>query len=51
MGKLTELPVKAISQPGRHGDGFYLRVAPSAAKSRVHRIVVNEKRRDIGLGS
>ena len=53
MGKLTALSVKALSEPGRHGDGdgLYLYVAPSGTKSWVQRIVINERRRDIGLGS
>ena len=53
MGKLTALSAKAISKQGRHGDGdgLYLNVAPSGTKSWVQRIVVNGKRRDIGLGS
>ena len=53
MGKLTALSVKALCEPGRHGDGdgLYLHVAPSGTKSWVQRIVINEKRRDIGLGS
>ena len=53
MGKLNALSVKTISKPGRHGDGdgLYLNVAPSGTKSWVQRIVVNGKRRDIGLGS
>ena len=39
--------------PGRHGDGdgLYLHVASSGSKSWVQRIVINERRRDIGLGS
>ena len=53
MGKLSALSVKTISEPGRHGDGegLYLNVAASGTKSWVQRIVINEKRRDIGLGS
>lgn len=53
MGKLNALSVKTISKPGRHGDGdgLYLHVAPSGTKSWVQRIVIGEKRRDIGLGS
>ncbi len=52
MGKLNALSVKALCEPGRHGggDGLYLHVAPSDTKSWVQRIVINEKRRDIGLG-
>ena len=53
MGKLSALSVKTISEPGRHGDGdgLYLNVATSGTKSWVQRIVISEKRRDIGLGS
>ena len=53
MGKLSALSVKPITKPGRHGDGegLYLNVATSGTKSWVQRIVVNEKRRDIGLGA
>ena len=53
MAKLTALQVKSISAPGRHGDGdgLYLNVAPSGSKSWVQRIVIECRRRDIGLGS
>ena len=53
MGRLAALSVKAINKPGRHGDGdgLYLHVAPSGSKSWLHRIVINDRRRDIGLGS
>ena len=53
MGKLTVLSAKALSTPGRHGDGdgLYLNIAPSGTKSWVQRIVVDGRRRDIGLGS
>ena len=52
MGKLTAVKVKAISTPGRHGDGgtLFLVVAPGGSKSWVQRITVNAVRRDIGLG-
>ncbi len=50
-GKLTALSIEALSEPGRHGNGLYLHLAPSGTKSWVQRIVINEKRRDIGLGS
>ena len=50
MGKLTALSVKALSKPGGDGDGLYLNVAASGTKSWVQRIVINGKRRDIGLG-
>ena len=51
MGKLTALSVKAIGESGRHGDGdgLYLNVAALGTKSWVQRIVINGKRRDIGL--
>ena len=52
MGKLTALAAKNLSRPGRHGDGggLYLNVAPSASKSWVQRIVIDGRRRDVGLG-
>ena len=53
MGKLTVLSAKALHEPGRHGDGdgLYLHIAPSGSKSWVQRIVIDGRRRDIGLGS
>src|SRR5262245_28290751 len=50
-GKLTVRKVEA-AKPGRHGDGsgLYLRVLPSGARQWVLRIVVADRRRDIGLG-
>ena len=53
MGKLTALAARALSKPGRHGDGdgLYLHVAPAGSKSWVQRIVVDGRRRDLGLGS
>ena len=52
MPQLSAARVKAITEPGRYGDGagLYLYVAPSGSKSWVQRIVVNGRRRDIGLG-
>ena len=52
MGRLTALAARALSRPGRHGDGdgLYLHVAPAGSKSWVQRIVVDGRRRDIGLG-
>ena len=52
MGNLTSLAARALSKPGRHGDGdgLYLNVAPSGSKSWVQRIVIHGRRRDIGLG-
>ena len=39
MGKLNALSAKALSTPGRHGDGdgLYLSIAPSGTKSWVQR--------------
>lgn len=53
MGKLTAAGVKAITKPGRHGDGdgLHLNVTESGAKSWVLRITIKGRRRDIGLGS
>ncbi len=53
MAKLTALSARALSSPGRHGDGdgLYLNVSNSGTKSWVQRIVIEGRRRDIGLGS
>ena len=52
MGKLNALSTKN-AKPGRHadGDGLYLLVAGSGARSWVLRVQVAGRRRDIGLGS
>lgn len=52
MSQLTTLKVRN-AKPGRHGDGegLYLLVKPSGAKSWLLRIQQGGKRRDIGLGS
>lgn len=52
MGQLTALSVKN-AKPGRHadGDGLYLLVKPTGAKSWLLRIQVDGRRRDIGLGA
>ena len=53
MAKLNALVVKGLDKPGRHpdGNGLHLYVAPKGSKSWVQRIVINGRRRDIGLGS
>ncbi len=53
MSKLTSVGAKALTKPGRYGDGdgLYLYISPSGTKSWVQRIVVDGRRRDIGLGS
>jgi|TARA_R110000744_G_scaffold347453_1_gene452988 hypothetical protein len=50
---LTALTVSAKHPPGRiaDGNGLYLYVKPSGAKSWVLRTMVQGTRRDIGLGS
>ncbi len=52
MPKLTALTVKS-AKPGRHadGDGLYLLVKPSGAKTWLLRVQVDGRRRDIGLGT
>ena len=52
MGRLTAAQVRAISEPGWHGDGdtLYLAVAPRGSKSWVQRLTINGARRDLGLG-
>ncbi|GLV22154.1 integrase [Sphingobium sp. TomMM35A] len=51
--RLTAAHVRSLSLPGLYGDGqgLYLKVDPSGAKRWMQRIVVQGKRRDIGLGS
>ena len=52
MGKLTVIGVRSLSTPGRYGDGqtLFLNISPGGSKSWIQRIVINRKRRDIGLG-
>ncbi|MEN2787557.1 tyrosine-type recombinase/integrase [Sphingomonas qilianensis] len=52
MGKLTAMAVKS-AKPGRHadGDGLYLLVKPTGAKSWLIRVQVDGVRRDVGLGA
>lgn len=49
---LTTVQVRALKSPGRYADGhgLYLVVDPSGAKRWLLRIVVQGRRRDIGLG-
>ncbi|MBL4618634.1 MAG: integrase arm-type DNA-binding domain-containing protein [Marinicaulis sp.] len=49
---LNAIKVKNIKKPGRHadGNGLYLIVDPSGAKRWQLRIIVQGRRRDIGLG-
>ena len=52
MGRLTVALVRALSKPGRYGDGgtLFLRVAPGGSKGWVQRLTIGGKRRDLGLG-
>ena len=53
MHKLTVAKVKALSAPGRHGDGatLYLFITPGGTKSWVQRVTIAGRRSDIGLGA
>ena len=53
MAKLTALSVRALTKSSRHGDGdgLFLQISPYWSKSWIQRIVINDLRRDIGLGS
>ena len=52
MGKLTAGKVRAAGTPGRYGDGdgLYLYVGKAGNRSWVQRVVIDGKRRDLGLG-
>ena len=52
MGRLTVAMVRALAAPGRYGDGstLFLNISPGGSKSWIQRVVVNGRRRDIGLG-
>ena len=50
--RLTVARINALSEPGLYcGDStLYLRVGPTGAKSWIQRLVIDGRRRDIGLG-
>ncbi len=52
MARLTATKVKSLKRPGRYGDGagLYLVVRSSGSRAWVQRIVIDGKRKDIGLG-
>ena len=52
MGKLTVLKVKSLHEPGKYGDGdgLYLNIAKGGTRSWIQRIVIDGRRRDVGLG-
>lgn len=49
---LSSVRINNLTKPGRYadGNGLYLVVDPSGAKRWILRIVIQRKRRDIGLG-
>lgn len=53
MGNLTANMLRGSLEPGRHhdGDGLFLNVTPTGARSWICRVQKNGRRRDIGLGS
>jgi integrase len=53
MGKLTALEISRPMKPGMHadGDGLYLQVAGTYARSWIYRYSLNGRTRDLGLGS
>ena len=53
MSKLSARRVETLKEPGFYGDGegLYLAVKKSGAKSWILRTVVLGKRRDLGVGS
>ena len=52
MSRLTHTMIKGLREPGLYGDGgtLYLQVAPRGSRSWIQRVMINGKRRDIGLG-
>lgn len=52
MGKLTKLQVDNLKEPGRYGDGdgLWLHIGPTGAKSWVLRYSRNKRAREMGLG-
>lgn len=53
MGQLTATKIKALTEPGRYGDGegLMMEIAPGGSRSWKLRVRVDGKRRDFGLGS
>ncbi len=51
--KLTALKVKALTAPGKHGDGqgLWLNVSATGTKAWTVRVTVQGRRREIGLGT
>ena len=53
MGELSDLKVRKLKKPGRYTDRdtLYLNVSPSGSKSWIQRLIINGRRRDLGLGA
>ena len=53
MERLTAAKVRSLSTPGRYkaDPTLYLNIAPGGTKSWTQRLVINGRRRDLGLGS
>ena len=51
MASLSVGKLKALANPGRHGDGdgLYLNIAKGGSKSWILRAVIDGKRHDLGL--
>ena len=52
MARLNAATIRALTRPGRYGDGgtLFLNVAAGGSKSWIQRIAIGGRRRDIGLG-
>lgn len=52
MGRLSHVKIKSLKERGRYPDGgtLYLQVGPTGSRSWIQRVVINGRRRDIGLG-
>lgn len=52
MGKLTDTAIRGALAPGRYadGEGLYLLVGPTGAKSFIYRFKLEGKERNMGLG-
>ena len=50
---LTDRTVRALREPGNHGDGLglHLQVKPTGSRSWIYRYMIAGRRREMGLGS
>ena len=53
MSELSDVKVRKLKKPGRYTDGdtLYLNVSPSGNKSWMQRLIIQGRRRDLGLGA